>query len=262
MAKPSPKTRTHTLIARKGTGEKITMLTAYDALWGGLLDEVGVDVILVGDSLGNVILGHQDTIPVTLDDMVHHTAAVRRGVKSALLCADMPFMTARLSPDEVLLNAARLFQEGGAEAVKIEGGREVAENIHVIVEAGLPVVGHLGLTPQSIHQLGGYRIQGKKVADARELVENAKVIQDAGAFMIVLELVHPDVAREITEAVSVPTIGIGSGPDCDGQVLVSHDLLGLSAEIPRHVKPYATLRKDGDKALRKWLADVRSRRTP
>ena len=195
MAKSTTKIRTHTLLRRKGSGEKITKLTAYDALWASLMDESGIDVVLVGDSLGNVILGRQDTIPVTLDDMVHHCAAARRGVERALLAVDMPFMTARLSPDEALRNAARLFQEGGAEAVKIEGGREVTANIRRIVESGIPVIGHLGLVPQSVHQLGGYRIQGKAADSAQRLIEDARSLTEAGVFLIVLELVQSEVTR-------------------------------------------------------------------
>jgi 3-methyl-2-oxobutanoate hydroxymethyltransferase len=262
MAKSTAKIRTHTLLRRKGSGEKITMLTAYDALWASLMDEVGIDVVLVGDSLGNVILGRQDTIPVTLDDMVHHCAAARRGIERALLAVDMPFMTARLSPDEALRNAARLFQEGGAEAVKIEGGREVTPNIRRIVESGIPVIGHLGLVPQSIHQLGGYRIQGKAADSAQRLIEDAQELTEAGVFLIVLELVQSEVTRRVTQAVPIPTIGIGSGPHCDGQVLVSHDLLGLSHAPPRHVTRYAELRQEGAKAIRRWLADVRHGKFP
>lgn len=230
--KPRPKVRTLTLLKKKRSGEKITMLTAYDALWSSMLDEAGVDVVLVGDSLGNVILGHRDTIPVTLDDMVHHCAAARRGVEHALLAADMPFVTARLSPDEALRNAARLVQRGGAEAVKIEGGREVVPAIEHIVESGIPVIGHLGLIPQSIHQLGGYRVQGKDDRTAEGLRTDAQALVDAGVFMIVLEMIPPHLAEEITKAVPVPTIGIGAGPHCDGQVLVSHDLVGLSRQPP------------------------------
>jgi 3-methyl-2-oxobutanoate hydroxymethyltransferase len=255
--KPRPKVRTRTLIQRKRKGERITMLTAYDALWSSMLDEAGIDVILVGDSLGNVILGHRDTIPVTLDDMVHHTAAARRGVGSSLLVADMPFITARLSPDEALRNAARLVQEGGAEAVKIEGGREVCPAIAHIVESGIPVCGHLGLVPQSIHQLGGYRVQGRESDAAERMRADADALIEAGVFAMVLELIPPDLAREITERVPVPTIGIGAGPDCDGQVLVSHDLLGLGQDKPpSFVKEYAHLRQEARKAVQAWLRDV------
>jgi 3-methyl-2-oxobutanoate hydroxymethyltransferase len=256
-AKPPTKIRTRTLLRKKRGGEKITMLTAYDALWSSMLDEAGVDVVLVGDSLGNVILGYRDTIPVTLDDMVHHTAAARRGIERALLAADMPFVTARLSPDEALRNAARLVQQGGAEAVKIEGGREVVPAIEHIVESGIPVIGHLGLIPQSIHQLGGYRVQGKQAEEAEGLRTDAQALVDAGVFMIVLEMVPAELAREITLAVPVPTIGIGAGPHCDGQVLVSHDLVGLSQQPPpSFVKMYASLRQDAQKAVKKWVTDV------
>jgi 3-methyl-2-oxobutanoate hydroxymethyltransferase len=253
-----PKVRITTLARRMEAGEKITMLTAYDALWASLLDEVGVDVILVGDSLGNVILGHRDTIPVTLDDMVHHTAAARRGVQRAMLASDMPFMTARLSPDETLRNAARLVQEGGAEAVKIEGGHEVVPAIGRIVEAGIPVIGHVGLVPQSIHQLGGYRMRGRTPEEAERLKAEARALAHAGVCSIVLEMIDHDIARAITEDIEVPTIGIGSGPHCDGQVLVLHDLLGLGAQRPpSFVKEYAHLRRMAARALRRWLSDVK-----
>lgn len=257
------KIRTLTLAKRKETGEKITVLTAYDALWASMLDGAGVDIILVGDSMGNVILGHRDTIPVTLDDMVHHTAAVRRGVEHALLVADMPFMTARLSPDEALRNAARLVQEGGAEAVKIEGGVEVAANIRNIVDSGIPVMGHLGLTPQSIHQLGGYRVQGRDNTSADKMLSDLQAICDSGVCSIVLELIPDDLASLLTKQSPVPTIGIGAGPHCDGQVLVSHDLLGLGADAPpSFVKQYAQLRRTAARAIRRWLSDVKDGQFP
>jgi len=255
---PAKKIRTTALVERKQRGEKITMLTAYDALWASLLDEAGVDTVLVGDSLGNVILGHEDTIPVTLDDMVHHSAAARRGVKNAMLIADMPFITARLSPDEALRNAARLVQEGGAEAVKIEGGSEVVPAIAHIVESGIPVVGHLGLVPQSIHQLGGYRMQGKEEEAAERMFDDAQRLTQAGVFMLVLELIPADLAKRITEALPIPTIGIGAGPHCDGQVLVSHDMLGLCPDPPRFVKVYTDLRTEACQAIGRWLGDVRA----
>lgn len=263
MPPAHPKVRTTTILRRKSAGEKVTMLTAYDALWGSLLDAAGVDIVLVGDSVGNVLLGHRDTIPVTLDDMIHHCAAVRRGVERALLAVDMPFLTARLSPDETLRNAGRLVAEAGAEAVKIEGGREVVATIRRLVEAGLPVIGHLGLVPQSVHQLGGYRVQGRTEAEALRLREDAQALAEAGVFCIVLEMIEPEVARSITAAVPVPTVGIGSGPHCDGQVLVITDLLGLgAAKPPSFVKEYAHLRRQALRAVKRWLGDVRAGQFP
>lgn len=252
------KIRIATLKKRKEAGEKIVMITAYDYPTGRLADEAGVEVVLVGDSLGNAVLGFEDTIPVTLDHMVHHTAAVRRGVRRALVVADMPFMTYKITPEEALRNAARLVREGGAEAVKLEGGREVAPTVCRIVESGIPVMGHLGLTPQSIHALSGYRVRGKTDEGAQRLVEDALALQEAGCFAVVLECLPTDLAREITEKLAIPLIGIGAGEGCDGQVLVLCDLLGLSfGKVPRFVKPYAQVGEIVKEAIENYAREVR-----
>src|SRR5688500_17584494 len=212
---------------RKRRGEKIAMLTAYDATMARLLDRAGVDALLVGDSVGMVMLGHDTTIPVTLDDMVHHTKAVCRGTERALVVADMPFLTYQVSASEAVRNAGRLIQEGGAAAVKLEGGRAVVDVVKRLVDVGIPVMGHLGLLPQSVHKAGGFRRQATRPADAETLLEDAVALEAAGAFALVLEAIPPAVARTVTSRLEIPTLGIGAGPECDGQVLVSHDMLGL-----------------------------------
>lgn len=238
---------------------KLTMLTAYDYPTARLLDDAGVDCLLVGDSLGMVILGYDSTIPVTVADMVHHTRAVARGARRALVVADLPFMSYHASPEEAMHNAARLLQEGGARAVKLEGGVQLAPTVRRLVQAGIPVMGHIGLTPQSVHALGGYRVQGRSEAAARRLLADALALADAGAFSIVLELVPQQVAAWVTARCPVPTIGIGAGPDCDGQVLVIHDLLGLYAgDTPRFVKRYAELGAAVGEAVGRYITDVRS----
>jgi 3-methyl-2-oxobutanoate hydroxymethyltransferase len=226
----------------KQKGEKIAMLTAYDYSTAKIIDEAGIPLILVGDSLGNVVLGYESTIPVTMDDMLHHTKAVTRGVKQAMVIGDMPFMTYHISIEDALRNAARFIQEGGAQAVKLEGGVTVAEKVTRIVACGIPVMGHIGLTAQSIHQFGGHKIQGKTPEAAARLLEDAKALEKAGAFAIVLETVPAPLAALITQKIGIPTIGIGAGVGCDGQVLVINDLLGLSTGyIPKHAKQYAKL---------------------
>jgi len=259
---PPDKIRTIHLARKKEQGEKIVMITAYDTPTARLADQAGVDVVLAGDSLGNVVLGLDNTIAVTLEDMIRHCAAVRRGVERAMVVADMPFMTHRVSPEQALANAARLMQEGGAEAVKLEGGEEIAATVKRLVTAGIPVMGHVGLTPQSIHQLGGYRVQGRDPLQAERLLAGAQALVDAGIFALVVELVVATVARRLTEAVGVPTIGIGSGPHCDGQVLVLHDILGLSPSPGRFVKVYADVGRVIAKAIAHYAADVRSGRFP
>jgi len=246
----------------KEEGRKITMLTAYDYPTAVILDEAGVDIILVGDSLGNVILGYANTIPVTMDDMVRHCAAVSRGVKRALVVGDMPFMS-YATIDLAVKNAGRMVQEGGAEAVKLEGGREVSQIVKVLVDNGIPVMGHIGLTPQSIHKFGGYKVQGRTAEAAKKLVEDAETLEKAGVFSIVLECIPWQVAKMITEEVSVPTIGIGAGAHCDGQVLVTHDLLGFFEGFqPRFVKKYANIRQYIKEAVGKYLEEVRSGEYP
>jgi len=260
--KQAPKpVRIPDLLEMKQRGEKITVLTAYDATMARLLDCAGVDAILVGDSLGMVIMGHETTLEVTPDMMVHHTRAVRRGTKHALVVADMPFLTFQTGLDDAVRNAGRLIQEGGAAAVKLEGGRASAEVIARLVEVGIPVMGHIGLTPQSVHQLGGF----KKIAGAaaEKLLEEARTVQQAGAFGIVLESIPSEVAAEITQALTIPTIGIGAGPHCDGQVLVSYDVLGLFDEFtPPFVKRYAEMGKEVVRSAREYIDEVRTGRFP
>lgn len=247
----------------KASGEPITMLTAYDFPFAQMVDEAGVDIILVGDSLGMVVLGYETTLPVTQEDMLRHTAAVVRGTKRAMVVADMPFMTYQISPEQALENAGQLVKEAGAHAVKLEGGEPVLRTIEKIVGAGIPVMGHLGLTPQSIHQLGGYRVQGREEETARRLKEEARALEEAGCFSIVLEAIPSWLGKEVTESVSVPTIGIGAGPHCDGQVLVLHDLLGVFQGFkPKFVKRYANLREEILKALRDYVREVREREFP
>jgi 3-methyl-2-oxobutanoate hydroxymethyltransferase len=243
--------------------EKIVALTCYDASMARLLDEQHVDVALVGDSVGNVKLGYDTTIPVTLDEMLHHTRAVRRGLKRAFLVADMPFLTYETDVKEAVRNAGRMIKEGGAEGVKVEGGLEVVQSIKAMVQTNIPVMGHLGLTPQAVHRLGGYRVQGRNPADAEKIVTHAKILEGAGVFAIVLEAVPAALAREISQKVSVPTIGIGAGPHCDGQVLVLDDLLGFTENPPpRFVRTYASLRGQAAGAVKRFRADVRSGRFP
>ncbi len=244
--------------ARKG-GEKITMVTAYDYPTGMVADLAGVDVILVGDSLAGVVLGYETTNEVTIEDMIHHTAAVARSKPKALLVGDMPWMSFHISPEETLRNAARLIREGGAEAVKLEGGIERTEMIRKILSAEIPVMGHIGLTPQSIHTMGGYKVMGRGLDDARRLVSDAKALEEAGVFALVLEGVPVDLAQVITEQVKVPTIGIGAGVHTDGQVLVMHDLLGFNfGHYPKFVRRYADLADRSERALADWISDVRS----
>jgi 3-methyl-2-oxobutanoate hydroxymethyltransferase len=228
--------------AMKSKGEKIAMLTAYDYSTAQIIDEAGVPIILVGDTLGMVVLGYETTIPVTMDDMLHHTKAVVRGAKRAMIIGDMPFMTYHTSTADALGNAARFIQEGGAQAVKLEGGVTVADKVRKIVSCGIPVLGHIGLTPQSVHQLGGFKVQGKTPETAARLVEDAQILEEAGAFAIILELVPAPLATLITQKVSIPTIGIGAGIGCDGQVQVINDILGLFTDfVPKHTKQYAKL---------------------
>ena len=251
------------VLESKQRGEPLVMVTAYDYPFARLADRAGVDMVLVGDSLGNVVLGYPTTVPVTLDDILHHTRAVRRGVERALVVADMPFLTFHLSVEEALRNAGRILQEGGAEAVKLEGGGRVVEVVHRLTEAGIPVMGHLGLLPQKVHALGGYRVQGRDEEEARRLLDDAVALEQAGAFSIVLEMVPRELARMISRRLRIPTIGIGAGPDCDGQVLVLHDLLGLTqGRVPRFARRYAELGQVALEALRRYAADVRGRAFP
>jgi 3-methyl-2-oxobutanoate hydroxymethyltransferase len=243
----------------KQRGEKIAMLTAYDALMARLLEQAGIDVLLVGDSVGMVLLGHANTLPVTLDDMVHHTKAVSRGARRALVVADMPFLTYRITVPETLRNAGRLIQEGGANAVKIEGGQPVAETVARLVEVGIPVMGHLGLNPQSVNQVGGFRQQAKSIEGARRLAEDAQELEQAGVFAIVLESIPEELARTVSADLTVPTIGIGAGPYCDGQVLVCYDALGITGDsAPSFAKRYAQLGEEIVAAAQRYSADVKA----
>jgi len=243
----------------KERGEKIAALTAYDVAMARLLDRAGIDMILVGDSLGMVVLGFENTLPVTLDMMIHHTKAVSRGAKRALIVADMPFLTFQLSIEEAMRNAGRLIQEGGAAAVKIEGGRQIVDTAKRLVDIGVPVMGHLGLTPQSVHQLGGFRPQGRDSEAAEKLVKDAELLERAGAFAIVLESIPADLSGRVTASLKIPTIGIGAGTQCDGQVLVINDVLGLSdGPIPPFAKQYAQLAETILSTARAYIEDVRA----
>src|SRR6266436_2286138 len=258
MNRVSTKVRVPDLAVMKERGERIVMLTAYDATMARLLDRSGIDVLLVGDSLGQVILGLDTTIPVTLDAVIHHTRAVTRGASRALVVADMPFLTYQVSAEEALRNAARLFQEGGAAAVKLEGGRSVADAVRRLTAAGIPVMGHVGLTPQHVHRLGGMRQQARGEEAAQELIRDAVALEDAGAFAVVVEAVPDAVAEAVTSRLKIPTIGIGAGPHCDGQVLVSYDMLGLfDTFVPKFVKQYAQLGELIESAAKDYANDVR-----
>src|SRR5256886_7863970 len=252
------KVRAPDLTARKARGEGIVMLTAYDATMARLLDQAGIDVLLVGDSLGQVILGLDTTIPVTLDAVIHHTRAVTRGASRRLVVANMPFRTYQVSAEEALRNAARLFQEGGAAAVKLEGGRSVADAVRRLTAAGIPVMGHVGLTPQHVHRLGGMRQQAREEEAAQELIRDALALEDAGAFAVVVEAVPDAVAEAVTSRLKIPTIGIGAGPHCDGQGLVSYDVFGpFDAFVPSFLRQYARLGDSILSAAKGFASDVR-----
>ena len=244
--------------AMKAKGEKIPVITAYDYPTARLADEAEFPIILVGDSLGMVVLGYDSTIPVTMDDMAHHTGAVARGANHALIVADMPFMSFQISSADALRNAGRLVQEGGAQSVKLEGGKSVAAAVRRIVGSGIPVMGHVGLTPQSVHRFGGYRVQGKAREQAVQLLRDAQALEEAGAYAVVLELIPAPLARVITQRLTIPTIGIGAGPHCDGQVQVLHDMLGLYPDfVPKHTKQYLRLSELISDALRRYVQEVR-----
>jgi 3-methyl-2-oxobutanoate hydroxymethyltransferase len=251
------------LKAKKGRGEKIATLTAYDATMARLFDRAGVDALLVGDSLGMVVLGFETTLPVTMAAMIHHTQAVVRGTERALVVADMPFLSYQVSVEEAVRNAGRLLQEGGAAAVKLEGGRSVIDVVRRLVDVGIPVMGHLGLLPQSIHQVGSYARRATEPRDAATLVEDAAALARAGAFAIVLESIPADLANTVTRQLEIPTIGIGAGPDCDGQILVSYDMLGLFDRfVPPFVKQYAQLSTVVADAVEAYVAEVRAGQYP
>ncbi len=244
----------------KRRDERIVILTAYDALFARLLEEEGIDLILVGDSLGQIVLGYDSTLPVTLEQMIHHAAAVRRGAPNSFVAVDLPFLSYQVSVDETIRNAGRVLKEAGAQAVKVEGGDpRICGMVAALFTAGIAVIGHLGLRPQSIHALGGYRVQGREEREARALVEQARALEAAGAFAIVLELVPAELAKEVTRAVQVPTIGIGAGAGCDGQVLVLYDALGLNAGFrPRFIKRFAEVEDEVRTGLRAYVREVRA----
>jgi len=258
---PDPATRSVTvpeLRSAKAGGRRLVMLTAYDHPTARLLDAAGVDVLLVGDSVGNNVLGYDSTLPVTMEEMLHHTRAVRRGVRRALVVADMPYLSYQTGTRDALRNAGRFLKEGGAAAVKIEGGRRRARLVRALIDAEIPVMAHIGLTPQSVHLMGGYRVQGTRVDEAQDLVADGRALEEAGAFALVLEGMPESVGRAVTEAVRIPTIGIGAGRFCDGQVLVFHDLFGLSpGPLPKFARRYADLGEAITRAARRFIEDVR-----
>ncbi|HEX9626719.1 MAG TPA: 3-methyl-2-oxobutanoate hydroxymethyltransferase [Acidiferrobacterales bacterium] len=252
-----------TLKAMRETGEKIVCLTAYDYSFAALLDRAGVDMVMVGDSLGMVMQGHASTLPVTVDELVYHCACVARGVRRALIIGDMPFMSYQIAPEQAIENAGRLMQEGGAHVVKLEGGAPMVKTVHFLVERGIPVCGHLGLTPQSVHQLGGYRVQGRDPDSAQRLRDDARRLEDAGASLLVLEAVPAALARTITDALTIPTIGIGAGPDCSGQVLVLQDMLGIYPRpSPKFSKNFMDGAKSIEDAVMAYVDAVRAGRFP
>ncbi|MEM9070626.1 MAG: 3-methyl-2-oxobutanoate hydroxymethyltransferase [Myxococcota bacterium] len=262
MKQPSDRRRPVTvprLRRMKDRGERITMVTAYDATFARMLDEAGVEMLLVGDSLGMVVQGLDTTLPVTVDEVIYHCRAVARGRRFAHVVGDMPFLSHQVSPEEALRNAGRFLSEGGAHSVKLEGGADAAPTISRIVRAGIPVVGHVGLTPQSVHAMGGFRVQGKTESAAERVVDDAVAVAEAGAFALVLEGIPSDLAARISEAIDIPTIGIGAGPHCDGQVLVSYDLLGLTPDLrPRFVKRYAEFFEEGVAAVARYCEEVKA----
>jgi len=254
---------TKTVMMMKNTGEKIAMLTAYDYLVARYLDQVGIDIILVGDSLGNVVHGYETTLPVTIDDMIYHAKAVKRGVKNALVVVDMPFMSFQTSIDDAVRNAGRIMKEVGVGAVKLEGGEYIADIVKHLVKIGIPVMGHLGLTPQAINKFGTYEVRATTKEESDELLHDAKVLADAGVFSIVLEKIPASLAKKVTASISVPTIGIGAGQHCDGQVLVVYDMLGLTEEFkPRFVRRYSELAETMRGAFRTYISDVKSKKFP
>jgi 3-methyl-2-oxobutanoate hydroxymethyltransferase len=244
-------------LKKKKEGKKITMLTAYDFPFAQIVDEAGIDVILVGDSVGMVVQGLKNTLPVTMDEMIYHTKMVSRAVKKAMVIGDMPFMSYQASIEEAVRNAGRFLKEAGASAVKLEGGTEVAEHIRAMTKSDIPVQAHIGLTPQSIHRMGGYKVQGKTEESAKRLIEEAHIVEDAGAFSLLLEAIPIELAKKITMELSIPTIGIGAGPHCDGQVLVLHDVIGLFERfVPKFVKQYVNLKEEVLKAIKTYKEEV------
>lgn len=257
------KITTQTVVEMKQKGEKISMLTAYDFTMARIVDAAGIDVLLVGDSASNVMAGNETTVPITLDNMIYHTQCVVRGVDRALVIADMPFMSYQVTPNEALTNAGRLMKEAGAHAVKLEGGRTVIDTIKKIVDAGIPVMGHLGLTPQSIYQFGTYKVRAKEQAEADQLIEDALKLQEAGIFALVLEKIPSRLSSKVTKQLHIPTIGIGAGQNCDGQVLVVHDMLGMNKNFsPRFLRRYADVESVMTQAVQQYVEDVKTKDFP
>ena len=254
---------THTIQRMKAAGTKIAMLTAYDFSFAGIIDAAGMDVILVGDSASNVMAGHETTLPITLDQMIYHAASVIRGVKRCLVVVDLPFGSYQSNSDIALASAIRIMKETGAHAIKLEGGEEVLDSVKRIVGAGIPVMGHLGLTPQSIYKFGTYSVRAKEEAEANQLREDAKRLEEAGCFALVLEKIPAVLAKEVSQSLQIPTIGIGAGPDCDGQVLVMHDMLGINTEFtPRFLRQYLNLHEQVTGAVQQYISDVRANDFP
>jgi len=257
------KITTQTVVDMKAKGEKISMLTAYDFTMAQIIDQAGIEIILVGDSASNVMAGHETTVPMTLDHMIYHTSCVVRGVDRALVIADLPFMSYQVTTKEALISAGRMMKEAGAHAIKMEGGKPIAGTVKKIVEAGIPVMGHLGLTPQSIYKFGTYKVRATEEQEADDLIRDAKLLEEAGCFSIVLEKIPAELAARVTEELSIPTIGIGAGGGCDGQVLVIHDMLGLNKEFnPRFLRRYADLNSVMTDAVQNYIKDVKSKDFP
>ena len=257
------KITTHTLQKMKANGEKISMLTAYDFSFARLIDQAGIDVLLVGDSASNVMAGHETTLPITLDQMIYHASAVIRGSHRALVVVDLPFGSYQSNSETALASAFRMMKESGAHALKLEGGEEIADSVKKIVSAGIPVMGHLGLTPQSIYKFGTYTVRAKEEAEAEKLKTDALALQEAGCFAIVLEKIPASLAKEVSESLTIPSIGIGAGPDCDGQVLVMHDMLGINTEFkPRFLRQYLNIAESVNTAVKQYIRDVKSKDFP
>lgn len=257
------KVTTQTVVEMKHNGEKISMLTAYDYTMAQIVDQAGIDIILVGDSASNVMAGFDTTIPITLDNMIYHTSCVVRGVERALVIADLPFMSYQVTPREALISAGRMMKEAGAHAIKMEGGKPIIDTVKKIVDAGIPVMGHLGLTPQSIYKFGTYKVRAKEEQEAQELLEDAKLLEEAGCFSIVLEKIPANLAEKISKELSIPTIGIGAGVGCDGQVLVVHDMLGMNKDFsPRFLRRYADVHSVMTDAVEHYIKDVKNKDFP
>ncbi len=257
------KITTQTVVEMKHRGEKISMLTAYDFTMAQIVDQAGIDIILVGDSASNVMAGHETTVPMTLDHMIYHTSCVVRGVDRALVIADLPFMSYQVTPKEALISAGRMMKEAGAHAVKLEGGKPIINTVKKIVDAGIPVMGHLGLTPQSIYKFGTYKVRAQEEEEADSLIADAKLLEEAGCFAVVLEKIPAKLAAKVSEALSIPTIGIGAGIDCDGQVLVVHDMLGMNKGFnPRFLRRYADIHSIMTGAIQQYIKDVKDKDFP